>query len=296
MQKESQNRTNRVYSFPKASQSDIIRAVQKDTHVQRQLFDQLYECSVKLLGSRISARLQAEIFFGAQMIYFCSTNLNSYQTLGEEYCDLLELHKFSFPTQFRRFLYGFFQIVLPYTFDKLFNRLTNWANQPSFVNNRQYRLKQLLQKYLPIVKPLLSTLVRLNLALFYFGGMYYEAGKRLFSIRYTYIGGSTQSRINYSFLGLLLILELFISIFRVLKNQFIDKNQNKQKQIEVENSISNDDRKCSLCLESMRNPTTTQCGHLFCWNCIHESCSVKQECPVCRRIITKQNLLSLSHF
>lgn len=52
-------------------------------------------------------------------------------------------------------------------------------------------------------------------------------------------------------------------------------------------------RKCTLCLEGMRDPAATQCGHVFCWACIGDWVREKPECPLCRRQILVQHILPL---
>lgn len=39
---------------------------------------------------------------------------------------------------------------------------------------------------------------------------------------------------------------------------------------------------CLLCLESVEKPTTTLCGHVFCWKCITEYLQENPKCPKCR--------------
>ncbi|KAK0746313.1 Pex12 amino terminal region-domain-containing protein [Schizothecium vesticola] len=52
-------------------------------------------------------------------------------------------------------------------------------------------------------------------------------------------------------------------------------------------------RKCTLCLEELRDPAATQCGHVFCWTCIGDWVREKPECPLCRRDALVQHILPL---
>jgi peroxin-10 len=52
-------------------------------------------------------------------------------------------------------------------------------------------------------------------------------------------------------------------------------------------------RKCTLCLEELKDPAATQCGHVFCWTCIGDWLREKQECPLCRKAALVQHMLPL---
>jgi len=52
-------------------------------------------------------------------------------------------------------------------------------------------------------------------------------------------------------------------------------------------------RKCTLCLEEMRDPSVTTCGHVFCWTCIGDWIREKPECPLCRQVVLGQHVLPL---
>ncbi|RYC65362.1 hypothetical protein CHU98_g791 [Xylaria longipes] len=55
-------------------------------------------------------------------------------------------------------------------------------------------------------------------------------------------------------------------------------------------------RKCTLCLEELKDPAATQCGHVFCWACIGDWVREKPECPLCRREAMVQHVLPLRAF
>ena len=52
-------------------------------------------------------------------------------------------------------------------------------------------------------------------------------------------------------------------------------------------------RKCTLCLEELKDPSVTTCGHVFCWACIGEWLLERPECPLCRSQVLKQHVLPL---
>lgn len=52
-------------------------------------------------------------------------------------------------------------------------------------------------------------------------------------------------------------------------------------------------RKCTLCLEPMKDPSVTTCGHVFCWTCILGWVDEKPECPLCRQSVLGQHVLPL---
>ncbi|KAJ6388423.1 hypothetical protein OIU77_026901 [Salix suchowensis] len=39
---------------------------------------------------------------------------------------------------------------------------------------------------------------------------------------------------------------------------------------------------CPICMDEMKEATSTKCGHVFCKNCIEKALAVQKKCPTCR--------------
>ncbi|KAI7109420.1 hypothetical protein KC352_g36458, partial [Hortaea werneckii] len=52
-------------------------------------------------------------------------------------------------------------------------------------------------------------------------------------------------------------------------------------------------RKCTLCLEPMKDPSVTTCGHVFCWQCVTDWLREQPMCPLCRQSSLVQHVLPL---
>ncbi|KAJ0988725.1 hypothetical protein J5N97_007081 [Dioscorea zingiberensis] len=48
--------------------------------------------------------------------------------------------------------------------------------------------------------------------------------------------------------------------------------------------------KCVICMEAMKEETSTVCGHVFCKACIINAIQVQKKCPTCREKLTINNI------
>lgn len=47
---------------------------------------------------------------------------------------------------------------------------------------------------------------------------------------------------------------------------------------------------CMICMDSMKEETSTVCGHIFCRACILGAIKAQKKCPTCRRKLTNSNI------
>ena len=51
---------------------------------------------------------------------------------------------------------------------------------------------------------------------------------------------------------------------------------------------------CNICLDPVKDPVITQCGHLYCWSCLYRWLNTQHTtCPVCKAGVSKENVIPL---
>ena len=362
--------------YPFAASPDVIRSHQKDQYFQAVLLQQVSDIVRNLKGVRFSHNYTSELKAVADLFYLGLTTFVGNRTLGEEYCDIVQVEEETrrLPAIYRRSGYIVATILLPYGLNKIL---------PAFRRRMRAKLEAVLrrksakksgkspgavdkiQRYVlanldTITSP--ASVYAMNLAIFYFSGAYYQLSKRLWGLRYIFTRNVEASgqRVGYEVLGVLLVLQLSVQAWIHLQDTYKNGSasegdianpgalmggtamvgqgievsldpqayssnnalliESDSPSAEVNKSAiqnvthtpvlsgprydleekdvmawisSKQQRKCTLCLEPMKDPSVTTCGHCFCWTCIGDWVREKPECPLCRQNVLVQHILPL---
>ncbi len=225
--------------YPFAASPDIIRAHEKDAYLTGSLANQINSIIRTLRGARFVHNHADAIKNLTELLYFSLTTLIGNRTLGEEYCDVIQLEDGSLqlPSLVRRTGYILSSILVPWTLQRLLptfrrklrvklerNIASLQARSVSLLKEERRRRQQQtrgpsksLRFQMYILEHLdsltsLSPIYALNLAAFNFTGSYYHISKRFWGLRYIFSKriGESEERIGYEVLGVLLTLQITV--------------------------------------------------------------------------------------
>jgi peroxin-10 len=358
------------YNYPFAAAPDIIRSHQKDAYFEGVLLNHLSALVRRLYGARFLHTYTTEARTFSELLYLGLTTFIGNRTLGEEYCDVIQIEDdtLKLPDISRRAGYIVTSILLPYSLNRILPsfrtriRAKLESNLRRLAKNKQQNaFSHKIQTYLldhlaAITSP--SPLHALTITVFYFSGAYYQLSKRVFGLRYIFSKrvDPSDARVGYEVLGVLLLLQMSVqtylhihstmtastpvpanaqsiastsamlengvevsldSVAYTSNNEFlfesptppqhslasIGKTTNTPILSGPRFNLKDDkvmgwikgkqQRKCTLCLEELKDPSAVLCGHVFCWECIGDWCREKPECPLCRREALVQHILPL---
>ncbi|KAM9032587.1 peroxisome biogenesis factor 10 isoform X2 [Sarcophilus harrisii] len=227
-----------------ANQPEVIRAAQKDEYYRVNLRSAAGGALHSLAGAKKWLEWRKEIELLADVAYFTLTTFSGYQTLGEEYVNVIQVDpsKSRVPSWLRRAALVGLHTLAPYVLEKALVHLEHelqvegegtrhsqsglvpgirgrsavrrWLHR--HVRHLTETQKKVLLRVVYVFKQSVICLHRLHLAVFYMNGVFYHLAKRLTGVTYlrvrSFAGDDHGVRWSYGVLGMVSLMHLLLSV------------------------------------------------------------------------------------
>ena len=241
--------------FPWATSPDIIRSHEKDAYITATLTSQAQSILRSLRGARFTHAHGDTIKNLTELLYLSLTTLVGNRTLGEEYCDVVQIEDGSLklPSLVRRAGYVASSVGVPWVLGWLLPRFRARLRAKLERNVARLQMKAVMAKGMGddkkpsvalrvqsyVLEHLdsltsLSPIFAVNLMAFYFSGAYYHISKRIWGLRYVFTKkiGDNEERVGYEVLGVLLVLQIVVQAIVHAKHVLASLQQTDQAQEE----------------------------------------------------------------
>lgn len=269
--------------YPFATSPDIIRSHEKDVFMTSSLVQQAQTIIRSLRGARFAHTHSDAIKHLTELLYFSLTTAIGNRTLGEEYCDLVQLEDdtLRLPAITRRVGYILSSILVPWTLQRflptfrqrvrsklersiarqqlretqqagLLHKSPLSSNKPKPFFTK-LRVQQYILEHLDSITSL-NPIYALSIATFYFTGSYYHLSKRLWRLRYVFTKKieENEQRIGYEVLGVLMVLQIAVQGFLHVRKLSQSMNEDESQAAEAGEKRSEG----GALLSSIQNPST----------------------------------------
>lgn len=217
--------------YPFAPSPDIIQTYQKDAYITTIMAADAASILRFLLGARVAHKYSTATSHLTELLYLCLTTLLGNRTLGEEYCDVIQVEDDTrqLAGLGRRLGYVMSVVFAPWILGKSLPALRcklraklerNVAREeevhqksasttPVEVKPKSLQIQQYLLRHIDSVTSL-NPIYAISLATFYFTGSYYHLSKRLWGLRYIFSKQikPDEQQIGYEVLGILMLLQM----------------------------------------------------------------------------------------
>ncbi len=227
--------------YPWATSPDILRTHQKDAYMTGELSAQASAILRALLGVRFAHKYSGATSHLSELLYLSLTTLLGNRTLGEEYCDVIQIEAdtLRLASLGRRLSYILSVVFAPWVLSKSLPALRRKLRsklehnitrikarlKPNTSQPRSLTFQEYILNHLDTITSL-SPIYALSLATFYFTGSYYHLSKRLFSLRYIFTKnlGPHEQREGYEVLGVLLVLQMAVQSILHIRETFFSQD------------------------------------------------------------------------
>jgi peroxin-10 len=224
-------------NYPFAASPDVLRTHEKDAYITSTLSGQTSSILRSLLGARVAHRHSETTNHLTELLYLCLTTLLGNRTLGEEYCDVIQVEDdtLRLASLTRRLGYIGSAVFAPWFLSKtlpalrrklrakLERNIERGKQKVGEVQSRALRFQEYVLKHLDALTSL-SPIYALSLTMFYFTGSYYHLSKRLAGLRYIFTRQiqPNEQRVGYEVLGVLLVLQMIVQSVLHFRQTFLE--------------------------------------------------------------------------
>uniref|UniRef100_A0A158P845 RING-type E3 ubiquitin transferase n=1 Tax=Angiostrongylus cantonensis TaxID=6313 RepID=A0A158P845_ANGCA len=289
-----------------AELGEIVRAHTRDEEEIDTLQDRISWVVKELLGQRTWIKLYPYVRPFAKASYYSCTTIAGVQTIGEEYVNIFQMDSthHAVPSLGKRFLFVLFHVIAPVLSQLALQRAQRLLAHPSTSSflgisiRRNQKARKTFQELLEWTRSTgIPQLHRLHLAFFYIFGTYYSISRRVAGIRFMSLSPQTDLKALkvYKFLGYLTLAHTALSLMLLIISSTAKRTCQAVVVTEAKEDSTAEGRSEGQ-IDDSRSPSTTSCGHLFCWNCIQEHAVSEEDeirCPNCRALFEPSQVVPL---